>query len=154
MLDPILKTIEVPCSQEMAFDVFINKMDSWWPLGMFTVSAMNGAPAKGIRVEAKQGGAIVEIGADDTETQWGTIQTYQPHDYLGLYFHIPGPDGVVQDRTNVDVRFTELGAAQTRVELTQSGWEVLGEMAGGIREGYDKGWTMIFEKAYKAACSG
>ncbi len=62
MLDPIIKTIEVPCSQERAFKVFLNEMDRWWPLGKFTVSAMGGAPAKAIRVEAKQGGKIVEIG--------------------------------------------------------------------------------------------
>ncbi len=42
MLDQITKTIEVPCSQEMAFEVFLNKMDRWWPLDKFTVSAMRG----------------------------------------------------------------------------------------------------------------
>jgi len=36
MLDPIIKTIEVPCSQAKAFDVFLNEMDSWWPLGKFS----------------------------------------------------------------------------------------------------------------------
>lgn len=66
MLDPIVKTIEVPCSQERAFEVFLNEMDSWWPLGKFTISAMRGAPAKAIRVEAKQSGKIVEIGPDGT----------------------------------------------------------------------------------------
>src|SRR2546425_8209142 len=75
MLDPIIKTIEVPCSQERAFKVFLNEMDSWWPLGKFTVSAMGGAPAKAIRVEAKQGGKIVEIGPNGTEYLWGTIKS-------------------------------------------------------------------------------
>jgi hypothetical protein len=28
MLDPIIKTIEVPCSQEQAFAVFVNDMGS------------------------------------------------------------------------------------------------------------------------------
>jgi len=54
MLDPIIKTIEVPCSQAKAFDVFLNEMDSWWPLGKFSVSAMGGAPAKAIRVDASR----------------------------------------------------------------------------------------------------
>jgi hypothetical protein len=67
MLPPIIKTIEVPCSQEKAFTVFLNEMDSWWPLGKFSVSAMGGAPAKAIRVEAKPGGKIVEIGPNGTE---------------------------------------------------------------------------------------
>ena len=46
MLDPIIKTIEVPCSQEKAFRVFVKEMDTWWPLGKFTVSAMGGKAAK------------------------------------------------------------------------------------------------------------
>src|SRR5207249_192925 len=58
MLDPIIKTIEVPCSQERAFKVFLNEMDSWWPLGKFTVSAMGGAPAKAIRELAERPPAI------------------------------------------------------------------------------------------------
>ena len=49
MLDPIIKTIEVPCSQARAFEVFLNEMDSWWPLGKFSVSAMGGAAAKAAR---------------------------------------------------------------------------------------------------------
>jgi hypothetical protein len=57
-LEPIVKSIEVPCGQEQAFNVFVNEMDSWWPLGKFTTSAMAGAPAKAIRVEAKKGGKI------------------------------------------------------------------------------------------------
>src|SRR6266480_1053505 len=74
MLDPIIKTIEVPCSQERAFKVFLNEMDTWWPLGKFTVSEMGGAPAKAIRVEAKQGGKIVEIGPNGTELPVGHDQ--------------------------------------------------------------------------------
>ena len=31
MLDPIVKTIEVPCSQKEAFSVFVENMGSWWP---------------------------------------------------------------------------------------------------------------------------
>ena len=163
MLDPIIKTIEVPCSQKLAFEVFLNKMDSWWPLGKFTTSAMRGEPAKSIRVEAKQGGNIVEIGSDDTETSWGTIKSYDPHDSFSMDFHIPRPDEQVEDgadprgqlgRSLIEVRFIALGSERTRVELTQSNWEAFGDMAEAIRGGYGGGWVMIFEQAYKSACGG
>ncbi len=91
MLDPIVKTIEVPCSQAKAFDVFLREMDSWWPLGKFTVSAMGGAPAKAIRVDAKPGGQIVEIGPNGAEYLWGTIKSYQPHDFVSMDFHFAPP---------------------------------------------------------------
>lgn len=154
MLEPIVKTIVVPCTQEKAFGIFVNEMDSWWPLARFTVSAMGGGAAKGIRVEAREGGTIVEIGPDDAEHLWGTIQHYDPHDFLSMDFHIPQPGEVVKSRTLVEVRFTPLGGEQTRVELTQSRWEALGEWAEMLRGGYGGGWELIFEQAFKAACGG
>ena len=108
MLDPIIKTIEVPCSQEEAFDVFVNEMDTWWPLGKFSVSAMGGAPAKAIRVEAKPGGTIVEIGPSGTEYLWGTVRSYDPHDFFSMDFHFAPPGDKVDARTIVEVRFTTL----------------------------------------------
>ena len=154
MLDPIIKTIDVPCSQKTAFDVFLNQMDSWWPLDRFTTSAMRGAPARSIRVEARQGGNIVEIGSDDTETSWGTIKSYDPHGFLSMNFHVPQPDEKVDARSLVEVRFTELGDEQTQVQLTQSNWEALGDMAEAMHGGYSGAWVMIFEQAYKSACGG
>ena len=154
MLDPIIKSIEVPCSQEEAFEVFLNKMDSWWPLDRFTTSAMAGAPAKSIRVEAKQGGNIVEIGSDGAETLWGTIKSYDPHGFLSMEFHVPQPDENVESRSLLELQFTALGDDRTRVKLTQSSWEALGEMAEQMHGGYSEAWIMIFEQAYKSACGG
>jgi len=154
VLDPIVKTIEVPCSQKKAFEVFVNEMESWWPLGKFTVSAMGGKPAKSIRVEAKQGGRIVEISPDDTEHLWGTIKSYDPYDFVSMDFHIPQPGEKVESRSLVEVRFTALGNERTRVELTQSNWEAFGERAAMMRGGYGKGWVVIFEQAFKSACGG
>jgi len=109
MLDPIVKTIEVPCSQAKAFDVFLNEMDSWWPLGKFSVSAMGGAPAKAIRVDAKPGGQIVEIGPNGTEHLWGTIKSYQPHDFVSMDFHFAPPGEKVDARTLVESAVTAIG---------------------------------------------
>jgi len=155
MLDPIIKTIEVPCSQERAFKVFLNEMDTWWPLGKFTVSAMGGASAKAIRVEAKQGGKIVEIGPNGTEYLWGTIKSYDPYDFVSMDFHFAPPGEKVDARTLVEVRFTALGNKRTRVVLTQSNWEAFGEKAAMLRDrGYGQAWVAIFEGAFKAACGG
>lgn len=154
MLDPIVKTIEVPCSQEKAFGVFLNEMDSWWPLDNFTVSAMGDEVAEAIRVEAKVGGKVVEIGPDGTEHEWGTIRSYEPNDYVSMDFHIPQPGEIVESRSLVEVRFTILDAERTRVELTQSNWEAFGERAADMQGGYGGGWVVVFEQAYKSACGG
>ena len=155
MLEPIVKTIEVHCSQEKAFNVFLTEMHSWWPLGRFTVSAMAGAPARSVRVDARPGGEIVEIGSDGSEHRWGRIKAYEPHGFVSLDFHIAPVEEADRDEWSlVEVRFTALDAGRTRVELTQSNWEAFGERAGMLRGGYTGGWAVIFEQAYKAACGG
>ena len=152
MLDPIIKTIEVPCSQKKAFGVFVNEMGSWWPLDKRSMSMINGGkPAKSLRIEPKQGGKIVEIGHDDTEHLWGTIKSYDPHDAISMDFHMGLP---AENASLVEVRFTALEGERTRVELTQSNWVAFGDMAEMMRGGYGSGWVIIFEQAYKSACGG
>jgi hypothetical protein len=156
MLDPIIRTIEVPCDQQKAFEVFLNGMDTWWPLGKFTISAMRGAPARAIRIETKLGGKIVEIASDGTEYSWGTIKSYDPPGFVSMDFHIAPPgDETANARSLLEIRFTALGNKRTRVVLTQSNWEAFGKMAVHLRDGgYGQAWGAIFEGAYKAACGG
>ncbi len=151
MLDPIVKTIDVPCSQEKAFHVFVHEMGSWWPLHKRSMSMHAGASAKALQVEPKVGGRIVEIGHDDTEHHWGTISSYDPHGFVAMDFHM----GLPPDQASlVEVRFTTLADDKTRVQLTQSNWEAFGDMAEMMYKGYGSGWVIIFEEAYKEACGG
>ena len=150
MLEPIVKAIEVPCSQEKAFKVFANDMGNWWPLDKRSMSMKDGQSAKSLRVEAKLGGKIVEIGQDGTEYFWATFKTFNPHASLSMNFHMGMPP---ENASLVEVQFTALGTEQTRVQLTQSNWEAFGDLAEMMRGGYGSGWVIIFEKAYGAACS-
>ena len=152
MLDPIIKTIEVPCGQEKAFAVFVNEMGSWWPLDKRSMSLKDtGKPAKSLSVEAKLGGKIVEVGHDDTEYLWGTIRSYDPHDSISMNFHMGLPP---ENASLVEVKFAALEKERTRVELTQSNWEAFGDMAEMMRDGYGSGWVIIFEQGYMSACGG
>ncbi len=152
MIEPLIKVIEVPCSQQAAFDIFLDRMDSWWPLGKFTVSAMIGKPAKAIRVDARVGGEITEVGSDGAEVVWGVIRVLDRHSRLTMDFHIPRPGDVVTTRPLLELDFLALGPASTRVTLTQSNFEALGEIGASVRGGYGFGWGMIFEEGYKQAC--
>ncbi|RED17937.1 SRPBCC domain-containing protein [Pontivivens insulae] len=153
MLPPLEREVTVPCGAEMAFTVFLEEMETWWPLGMMTLSAMNGAPAKGIRTEAREGAEIIEIGADGTETSWGHVVTCNPPTELVLRFHIPAPGRPAQGRSLLELNFEELGPDSTRVRLKQSDWEALGTDADNVQGGYGKAWGMLLDNAYSQACA-
>lgn len=150
MLAPLIKTLEVPCSQADAFVIFVDQMGSWWPLHQRSVSMFDGQPAKALHVDPKVGGKIIEIAHDDREHLWGTITAYEPHDYVRMDFHIGMPS---ESASLVEVRFVALGKERTRVELKQSNWEAFGDLAEMMRNGYGSGWVLIFEQAYRAACT-
>ena len=153
MLEPLVKTIEVPCNQKKAFTVFLD-MGSWWPRDRFATAVMRGQTVKALRVDAREGGRIVELGSDGHEQLWGTIKTYDPYGYLSMDFHIPHPTEKNPGFSTVEVRFTALSDDRTRVELKQSNWEALGDVAKMVQGGYRQAWVMIFEGAYKGACGG
>lgn len=147
MTAPIVKTIEVPCTPDVAFTIFTRDITTWWPLGVNSVSAMEGETAKAVKLELKEGGTLTEIGHDGTIHNWGTVKVFQPGQHLQLAWHINAPES---DATLVDVRFAPSGQG-TQVELTHTGWEALGERADSMREGYNKGWVGVFEEAFKNA---
>lgn len=150
MLEPVIKTIDVPCDQQKAFTVFVEAVDTWWPKDKNSVSAMQGAVAKRVVLEPKLHGSVVEIAHDDAEHRWGTVTTYDPYSRITLDWHINMP---AENASVVDVVFTRIEENLTRVELTHSNWEVFGDEAANMRNGYDSGWVGVFESAYKAAAS-
>jgi hypothetical protein len=151
MLEPLVREIEVACDQEMAFDVFM-EMGTWWPTERFATSIMRGDSVRELRVEAVEGGRITEMASDGQQHVWGVIRVFDPHDYLKLDFHVPHPSESAPGFSTVEVRFDSLGPKRTRVQLTQSNWEGLGDVAEMVQRGYGQAWGMIFEVAYKEAC--
>jgi hypothetical protein len=47
----------------------------------------------------------------------------------------------------IDIHFTAEGGG-TRVELTHSSWEKLGDAASALRERYDSGWGTLIERCF------
>jgi uncharacterized protein YndB with AHSA1/START domain len=150
MMEPLIKTVDVPCGQAEAFRIFVHEMGSWWPLAKRSMSLKAvGKPPKSLEVDPKLGGRIVEIGPDGTEHHWGTITKLDPDESVTMDFHM----GMPPDKASVvEVVFVPLATDRTRVTLTQSNWEAFGDMAEMLRGGYAPGWDIIFVQAYGAAC--
>jgi uncharacterized protein YndB with AHSA1/START domain len=95
-------------------------------------------------IEPRVGGHVFERPADGRETPWGTVLAYEPPHRLALSWIVQLS---AEQEQLVEVRF--LAEQQgTRVELTHSGWEKLGEAAASLRERYDRGWGRIFERHF------
>jgi len=149
VLDPITRTIDVPCDQETAFRAFVEGMPKWWPLDKRAMSLYSGQAAKSLHVDAVQGGRIVETSENGTEFHWGTITSYTPFELVRMDFHMGMP---AENASVVEVTFVALSEINTRVTLTQSNWEAFGDMAQMMYDGYGSSWQLIFDEAYGAAC--
>lgn len=149
MVEPIVKTVVVDCSADKAFDVFTHQTTTWWPRDKHAVSAMNGESAKSITIEGHVGGAIFEIMADGSRTEWGKVTAYTKGESISMTWH-PGADPAKP--TEVSVSFEAIADGKTKVTLVHSNWDILGEAAQANRDGYDGGWVFVFETCYLEAC--
>ena len=139
----------MPCSQKEAFETFTKNFSAWWPKDKHSVSAMGGNVARSVSLDPKVGGDINEVMHDGTTTHWGSVKEITPHSKLSLAWHIGKP---ADQASFVDVTF-EAAGDMTTVTLTHHGWEVFGDEAANMREGYNNGWVHVFETCFAGACS-
>lgn len=150
MLDPVRKTVEVPCSQGDAFDVFISERESWWPLTTRAMSVQAGESAEELRGTPSEGGKIIEVSEEGTEHHWDTFTSYDPPASVTMDVYMGLPPDLARE---VEVEFASLGDDQTRVEITQRNWEAVRDMVEMKRENYESSSGLIFEDTYKSTCS-
>lgn len=133
-LTPVVRTINVQVPPERAFEVFTQKLGEWWPLhlhGVFDDAAQTAI------VEPRVGGRVYEVSRSGDESTWAEVTAYDPPRRLGLSWH-PNPAATVA--TDVEITFEPDGDG-TRVRLTHTGWERLGDIAAEARESYNEGWV-------------
>ncbi len=148
--DPIRKTITVPLDRMTAFDLFTKGIDQWWPKDSHSLTASAGdGTAPKVRVEPKEGGRVIETKPDGSEADWATITGWKPGEHFSMRWFVGrSPD----EATLVDIRFTQTEAG-TRVDLTHSGFEVLGQAAETTCAGYTTGWDQVLGTCYGNACN-
>jgi uncharacterized protein YndB with AHSA1/START domain len=145
LVDPIRRTVEVPCAAGVAFRIFTDEIDSWWPLAAHSVGRSR---AVGCFFEGREGGRIYETLDDGSLHLWGTVTVWDPPRRVVFSWH-PGRDA--DTAQEVELLFEDLAGGITRVELTHRDWEVLGERGAEIREAYQSGWPGVLE-SYVARC--
>ena len=81
-VEPIRKTISVAIPPDRAFELFTERMDSWWPLHTHAraVSEFEGEEVKTERVEfqTRAGGAVLEHLSNGQVLAWAEVLAWEP----------------------------------------------------------------------------
>ncbi len=132
MIEPLRVELDLACSFEHAFRTWTERFADWWPRG----HSVSGDPAA-IVLEPRLGGRIFERTRDGAEIDWGEIIAWDPPHGLSYRWHIRRERA---DATDVAIRFVPLGERSTRMEITHTGWERLGDEAESWRDANRGGW--------------
>jgi uncharacterized protein YndB with AHSA1/START domain len=142
----VKRTLHLEVPVEKAFQVFTEKMGSWWP----ATHHVGGTPFKEIVMEKRVGGRWYEVNIEGVEGDWGHVLAWEPPKRVVLSWHLQpdwsfNPD--LARSSEVALDFISQGPAATRVEFMHSHIERHGEGHDKMREAVDSpgGWTTVLE---------
>ncbi len=139
------KSVVVDCSPEHAFEVFTDRIHTWWPYESH--SPADERPAS-TTFEPRVGGRVYDRTASGEEHEWATVLVWEPPTRFVVDWHVtPG-----NPSTELEVRFVPKGDG-TRVELEHRGWEAYGDEAADARASYNSGWEVVLKPFVAAASS-
>lgn len=144
---PVVKTVSVKCTPEQAFLYFTADISKWWPLATHSCAAYASEfkeTAASVTFERHKGGRIIEHARSGEEYPWGTVLTWEPPTRVVFTWHPMREEATAQE---VEVTFHAVEGG-TRVILTHTGFEKLGDSAEAERNGYNEGWEGVFVSAF------
>jgi uncharacterized protein YndB with AHSA1/START domain len=123
---PVVKTVLVPLPPEAAFRLFTDEAARWWPLPTHSVF---GDDAATCRMEGRVGGRFYEVHRDGLQqSEWGRVLSWEPPQRFAFSFY-PGREPSTAQQVQV---IFQPEAGGTRVTLTHTGWEALGDRSEKI----------------------
>jgi uncharacterized protein YndB with AHSA1/START domain len=138
---PVVKSVVFRGQPERAFDRLTLDIGQWWPLGTHSLGE---DPNATLAFESLAPGArLIETLADGTAHVWGSVIESDPPSRLVFTWHVGRSPDLAQ---TIEVRFQPVDLDRTRVTLTHSGWERLGQAGAAMRENYDNGWVVVLAR--------
>jgi hypothetical protein len=140
---PIRQSTVVASDRQHTFEVFVATIGTWWPVEPFSAG---GGRVRDVTVEQRPGGRVFETWDDGNTVDWGTVRIWEPPQRFAMSWLVTGT------ATEVELTFTELGAARTLVAVEHRGWEALSDaelsadcaLTGGYTSGsFSTGWATI-----------
>ena len=145
-------TVMVEASQEQAFSVFTDGIDSWWP----REHTIGEAELKEMVLEPRVGGRAYGIGVDGSESDWGRVLAFDRPNRIVVSWDITlqwKHEPNIAKTSEFEVRFIPDGPERTRVELEHRHLERHGEGWEAMRDavGSPNGWQSGLELFAAAA---
>lgn len=140
---PVRQSTLVRSDLRHTFDTFVRTIGVWWPVTPFSAGQER---VRNVTLEQRPGGRVYETWYDGTVIDWGKLIAWEPPARFAMTW--AGTPVV----TEVELTFTALGPALTRVAVEHRGWEALSEeqlaedcaLPGGYKAGaYAVGWARI-----------
>ena len=145
---PIRKTLAVKATPEKAFAVFTDGLDRWWP----RTHTIGETPLKRAVLEPRAGGRWYGLSEAGVEDPWGEVLAWEPPTRLLLAWRINARFKCDPNvHTEVEVRFTDLGDGNTRVDFEHRGLDRMGEGIAETAVRMDGGWDLILASFKQAA---
>ena len=136
MIEPIRIAFDVDCPPDHAFEVWTERIGTWWPAD----HTVTGSGDLTIVLEPRTGGRIFERTADGVEHDWGEVTAWEPPGRLRYLWHLRRDRA---DATDVEIRFVGVDGGRTRVEIVHDGWERLGADGESWRDRNYGGWSTL-----------
>jgi hypothetical protein len=140
----IRKSITVKTSQEHAFSVFIEGIDSWWPRSHH----IGESPLRKAVIEPRESGRWYGECEDGTQVDVGHVMVWEPPGRVVIAWQL-NADWTYDPNfiTEVEVCFISESPDRTRVELEHRNLDRYGERASEVRAaiGSEGGWTGLLE---------
>jgi uncharacterized protein YndB with AHSA1/START domain len=126
--EAIRKTVLVDFTPADAFDLFTQKIASWWPV---RTHSYGGDEVTNVVFEPHVGGRVYEV-TEQGEQAWGRVREWEPGSRFLLEWLIGDASG-----TEIEVTFEPAGPG-SRVVLEHRGFST-----SDPRERYTNGWDVV-----------
>lgn len=152
----VRRSITVEADQRRAFEVFTERLGTWWP----AVYHIGSAGYETAVIEPFEGGRWYERSVDGSESVWGHVLVWEAPRRLVLAWQISADwqfDPKVM--TEIEVRFEPVDENRTKVDLEHRHLDRFGSRAAEMRAIFDaggvpgapQGWAGILREFARAA---
>ncbi|HEY0814809.1 MAG TPA: SRPBCC family protein [Pseudonocardia sp.] len=134
-------SVVVDTSVEQAFQVFTEKIGTWWDADKHILRA----ELASMEFQPWVGGHIVDHGVDGSTCRWATILAYQPPARVRFSWNINTGWELEPDParcSEVDITFTAVGPRRTHVVLIHRHLDRHGEGWEQMRDAVASGWSL------------